>query len=611
MRLLLKQFYVWLRKGLRSEEQQLFEGNFNKDIKRLYSSGDFSQHSSLHAVSDEKLGEKLWNLRYFLEAWEETGLSRENKKERHLFKYKKDLAKSTRKVIHRALYAEAINLAKEIKRRAQDNKSIDFFRFIVNKELNDLSIVNTDEKVKTSQLIALTSNCLHLLKTINPDLKLPENIEKSFKKAAKAIVSFRTLKEKALSALSVSIAVVASVACGLFTGGFVYAFLVGTAFTALTGGIPLVVAIVLAVITGFIGFVVNARFFSKEIPEFLIKLTSLSRVTEYIDEEGKRAQLSRFKKYIYLPLAAIFSVTVGIASAAFCLAQYAHILVALPFLAMTEALPVILAVILAIAMTVIMFKAFVEVAPKLSFTRLWQSLKTFFKQMSLGKFGKYAFIATFVALGVFGLLMLSTGGLGILTAALGGSAIAAYFIVGTSFLGQLPFVILTVSNFCEIIGKLLWSIPQKVKALFRQTPTQLGETVEELSLSSKILKVLSGIMAWVVVPLFLIINALANGICLMLGKPSATEYVVGGAGALNSIAGNMVSNGNKEERSQADKVVIQSIKSAANNLNESSPRERMDRLKSLFFAKGGSQAPERSKLVRTSSVPSLRSVVSV
>ncbi|WP_218814220.1 hypothetical protein [Rickettsiella endosymbiont of Dermanyssus gallinae] len=382
----LKQLLSMMREGSRAEDSaekpsvialrkyMLFEGNFKKDIKRLYSLGHSSfQPSNLKSLSDKELWEKLCNLHCLLEAWEDSGLSRdnkenkENKKQRHALKYKKDLAKPTRRTIHKALNIEVINLADALKVREKDSDNV--------------------AVLSGNQLIDLTSQWLHALKIINPDLESPEDkdIEKRFKKAASAITSFKTLTQKFIAALSVSVAIIAGLACGFFTGGAIYALIAG----ALLPG----VVIPIVVIAGLIGFAVNVRFFSKSLPEFLVKLTNLSRITEFINEKGEREQFSNLKKYVYLPLAALFSVAVGISFAAFSLVQLAGMLVALPFLVAIGPLPIILAVVLAITMTIVMFKAFVELAPNLPFSQLWQSLKTTWKEMSFMKLLSYGYYA--------------------------------------------------------------------------------------------------------------------------------------------------------------------------------------------------------------------------
>lgn len=549
------------------KKYMLFEGNFNKDIKRLYSLGRFpSQPSSLADLSDEKLDEKLWerlqNLRCFLEAWEDRGLSRENKKERQAFKYKKDLAKPIRKIIHKALNTEVINLveavldkailAEALKRDTKNSANI----AVLTKQLIDAKRANEQIsgnrlKISGSQLIELTSTCLDTLKTINPDLKSPEDkdIEQRFKKAASAITSFKTLQQKILASLSVSVAVIAALACGFFTGGAIYA-LIGS---ALLPGI----VIPIVVIAGLIGFVVNGRFFSKSLPEFLLKLTNPSRMTEFINDEGKREQLKGFRKYVYLPLAALFSVAVGVSFAAFSLVQLDVMLVALPFLAATGPLPIILAVVLAITMTIVMFKAFVEIAPKLSFSQLGQSLKTAWKEMSFMKLLSYGITLAVCGMGIFGLFMACYTGFPELLKIFGHST--AIFVLVTSFVGQLPFNMLTVSTFCKEMGNFLLGIPEKIKSLFRPSP-ESSEVAEKSALFSKIARAGLDFIGWIAMPVLLIINAVANGAGLLSGQPSIPKYVAGAAGALNSISGNLVRGSDTQERSQADVIAIQKLK---------------------------------------------------
>ncbi|BBB14575.1 hypothetical membrane spanning protein [Candidatus Rickettsiella viridis] len=561
------------------KKYMLFEGNFNKDIKRLYSLGRFPfQPSSWEDLSDEKLDEELWgrlhNLRCFLEAWEDSGLSRDDKKKRHAFKYKKDLAKPIRKKIHEALNIEVINLVEKVLSKAvlaeelkEDTKNSENI-VVLNKQLTDIKtdIKRANAKVSGNQLIELTSKCLDTLKTINPDLKVPEgkDIEQRFKKAANAITSFKTLQQKILASLSVSVAIIAALACGFFTGGAIYA-LIGSAL--LPG-----VVIPIVVIVGLIGFAVNARFFSKSLPEFLLKLFNPSRITEFINEEGDLKQFSNLKKYVYLPLAALFSVAVGISFAAFSLVQLSTMLVALPFLAATGPLPIILAVVLAITMTIVMFKAFVEIAPNLSASRLWQSLRTAWKEMSFLKFLSHGITLAVCGIGVFGLFMACHMGVPTLGTIFGGPA--SIFVFVTSFVGQLPFNVLTVSTFCKVMGNFFLGIPANVKSLFRKEPTQLSEAAKKSPLLNKIASAGRDIITGGA----MLINGVANGATLLSGTPLTSKYIAAGAaGALNSISGNLVSSdSDTQERSQADEIAIQKLKGSLESQESESEASKAD-----------------------------------
>lgn len=571
-----KQLFYGMREDSRAEsfakkpsvitlkKHMLFEGNFNRDIKHLYALGRSSyqpSHLKEEDLSVVELWEKLGNLHCLLEAWEDSGLNRTNKKERHALKYKKDLAKPIRRMIHKALRMEVINLAevvliKALKDHAEDGRNI--------VELSEqLAAVEANEKISGSKLIELSSKCLQSLKIINPDLKSPENIEQRFKKAASAITSFKTFRQKILASLSVSVAIIAALACGFFTGGAIYA-LIGSAL--LPG---LVIPIV--VIVGVIGFAVNGRFFSKSLPEFLLKLFNPSRITEFINEEGERKQFSNLKKYVYLPLAALFSVAVGISFAAFSLVQLSTMLVALPFLAATGPLPIILAVVLAVVMTIVMFKAFVEIAPKLSASGLWQSLKTAWQEMSFIKFLSHGITLAVCGIGVFGLFMACHMGVPTLGTIFGGPA--SIFVFVTSFVGQLPFNVLTVSTFCKVMGNFFLSIPAKVKSLFRKEPVQLSEAAEKSPLLNKIASASRDIITGGA----MLINGVANGATLLSGTPLTSKYIAAGAaGALNSISGNLVDDNDTQERSQADKAAIQALKGSLVSDNNTQERSRAD-----------------------------------
>ncbi len=144
--------------------------------------------------------------------------------------------------------------------------------------------------------------------TIQESQKLLAGIEAAVKskQVKKVLTSFKTAADKALSRVSVFLSVLAGLSCGIVTGGCIFLLLIGA-----TVGAPLGVAIVVGTIVFMAGFSVNFNFFSYAILEFLLKFAKSGGITEFIDQDGKRVQLSNRKKLLLVP-AAVLSVAVGV-----------------------------------------------------------------------------------------------------------------------------------------------------------------------------------------------------------------------------------------------------------------------------------------------------------
>lgn len=247
------------------------------------------------------------------------------------------------------------------------------------------------------------------------EIKIKIKIEK----IGHAISSFLTpnKKKKFLKYTGILLAIIASLACGLTTGGAIYllgpsllafgislgmfTFLVGLTFNRSLIGIAvslvcslamggviyslglllapslalLLSAIFLGGLTGLFGFTANFAFFSKNFPEFLLSLVKKGSISEYIDIHGKRKQFSATYKYLLTPLVIFASLTVGAGTTALTyitiLSLFAKLATLLPVLAIIwPPLPVILAVVLAaavgIALTVAVMTASLEALKKVA-----------------------------------------------------------------------------------------------------------------------------------------------------------------------------------------------------------------------------------------------------
>ncbi|WP_342146485.1 hypothetical protein [Rickettsiella endosymbiont of Aleochara curtula] len=259
-------------------------------------------------------------------------------------------------------------------------------------------------------------------KTIDPGFSLDnnENTQKQkIEKIGLAISSFLTpnKKKKFLKYAGILLAFIASLACGLTTGGAIYllgpgllafaislgilTLLVGLTFNRSFTGIAialvcglamggaifslglllapglglLVSAICLGGLTGFFGFTANFGFFSKNFPDFLLSLVKKGGISEYIDIHDKRKQFSATYKYLLTPLIIFASLTVGAGTTALTYITISSLFVKLALLLPVLAiiwppLPVIIAVVLAAAvgtaLTVAVMTASLEALKKVA-----------------------------------------------------------------------------------------------------------------------------------------------------------------------------------------------------------------------------------------------------
>lgn len=297
-----------------------------------------------------------------------------------------------------------------IKQKIEDivsNKQ-DFLSFILDhiKSLNDFENDRRAE-IEKNKVPSLIEN-------------QPEKTESSeVQKIGNAISSFLTpnKKKKFLKYAGILLAFIASLACGLTTGGAIYllgpgllafaislgilTLLVGLTFNRSFTGIAialvcglamggaifslglllapglglLVSAICLGGLTGFFGFTANFGFFSKNFPDFLLSLVKKGGISEYIDIHDKRKQFSATYKYLLTPLIIFASLTVGAGTTALTYITISSLFVKLALLLPVLAiiwppLPVIIAIVLAaavgIALTVAVMTASLEALKKVA-----------------------------------------------------------------------------------------------------------------------------------------------------------------------------------------------------------------------------------------------------
>lgn len=368
--------------------------------------------------------------------------------------------------------------------------------------------IPTDESTKKNQQIAV---------------KLKAAIK--FKKVKKVITGFKTAGSKVLSGVGFFIALIAGLACGVTTGGLILLLLTGF-------GVPLVAVALVASAVAMAGFYANFRFFSKTIPDFLLKL---GRIAGYIDENGKRLPLSGIKKSLLLPIASLVSACVGFSVGAFTYTTVIGLLAGLAVI--WPPLPILLAGILTagigLAMCIVMFSAFARaLQTPFSFVQLGKVFSKAWRELTWKKGIGYVIKAAIIIFALLGLGCLCFTGAAGLVPLIG--VIAAKCICAASLIGQIPFTIQTVSNFCDFVWNKL-----------------IGKAI---SLSAN-----EGFLSQVREYLSLALNALGNA--ALVFKLTIQGCVSGAACFLNSLAGNLINGDDKELviRNKADNSIIQEL----------------------------------------------------
>lgn len=516
-----------------SDKRKIF---YNYISNRVFDLSNFPPER----VTEEKLVTSLWNLKAFLVAWEDSGLCRKADNElRHAIKSKKDIDKSIRRAIHAELIAEALRVCKESYVFYGKKLSVDFS--IADKTPNEICL----DKL---------SDAIELLSSNKPqeDIK-PKGIEQIFKKAAKAISSFKSFSDKLLQALGVFIAFLAALACGLTVGGCAYLLFMG--LTPVTFFLmPLIPAAIISIIGASIVFGVNFSYLYKSIPEVLLSAAKMGGITEYIDPEGKRAQLSRLKKILLLP-AAIVSFAVGVSMMAFTATNFISILAGIiPALALSAAppfLPILLGILivgLGVALSILMFKGFVWLLQKPLIKLAKQALDHMKKLFFLGWLGLSIKLLIF-GLSVVGIYALYFAGIPILVPFFGPAAV---LIGWASFFGELPFTLMVVSQLCDLVGSFLANNAIKIFN-FCFTRQNVAEQLEDTSTQEKTsFKLVIGIF-------FVTINAFLNAL-LVIGT-TIISLVATGACFVNSFASNLIVPNSEQEirRSKANDACLQAL----------------------------------------------------
>jgi hypothetical protein len=551
-----------------ANKESLLEGNFSGYITRLYELGIFLENNFVQTVksssketvaeadkrkrfynyiserffvpsnfppeqvTQKKLITSLWNLKVFLVAWEDSGLRGTADKElRQTIKFKKDIDKSIRRAIHAALIAEALRVCKEAYVFYGKKLSVDF---------------STTDKIPNEICLDKLSDAIELLSSNN---KPPEDIEQKFKKAAEAISSFKPTADKFLQGVGLFIGVIAALAVGTATGGFIFLLLSG--FGA---------SLVFSASIGFLMFIASSRanfpLFSIHSSKFLCSMARSGGITEFIDKEGKRAQLSTHKKYLLL-FGAFVSVSVGLSTAALTI-MFGTKLIAILFPMLAVMCPPLAGIIVgilvvgvAIGLSLVMLKGWVDFLQSQfslrdSLTRITDEIKALsFAQLSIYML-KLVLKITFIGFALFGLFFLCFTGIPSLVPALG--SVGSWIVGFASFIGDLPFTIITILAFCNSLSAFNFF------SRTEQINSREVEKTETSSLSDKssfFMRIFNGSM--------LVINAIGRSIQVFNG--SIVSAIAAAACCISAFAGTLIKQDDKEKnaRRKADGDCKQSL----------------------------------------------------
>ncbi|HEY2566395.1 MAG TPA: hypothetical protein VGH95_01620 [Candidatus Aquirickettsiella sp.] len=381
---------------------------------------------------------------------------------RQQMKFKKDINKSKRKLIHAGLFKSVYEILLEFKLEAKAVEEVGIEQLL--KELEQYA-----ERKKT--LMNVTKKFLKI-KKFKPSA---ENIEKNFLTASKAISAFSLWPDKLFYGCGFGIGLIAALACGLSTGGAIFVLLAGFS-------LPLGLVISLSLLIFLAGTRANFQLFSQHIPQFFKELRKTGGMTEFTDQQGKRLQLSKNKKFLLLP-AGFLSLSVGIAAAAITYLEGTKMIALIcPALAatcphLTVALLGVLAATLLIGLTIVMLRIFTDVLKsQFSWEDFKKNIQEKWQNITVTQFFVYTFKVLVMAAALFGLGYLDLTGTPTLAGLLGW--VAADAITLAAILGDLPFTLKTALAWCNS----LFNERNSNSNLTKDTKYYLGQIVEFLAL---------------------------------------------------------------------------------------------------------------------------------
>lgn len=465
---------------------------------------------------------KLTRLRKILLVWDDTALLREDasttdnqKKQRQLFKYKGQINKYDRRAIHVGLSALTLHL------------------------------------IAKETITAFNPSTIHdLINLVSQQIKNNERIDETkeqdeLEKIGLTIKSFQTpnKKKKLIKYLGILLALLASLACGLSTGGAIILLFPSLSITAF----------ILGGLIALFGFTANFGFFSQNFPDFLLSLFKKGGITEYIDNEGNRKQLSAVYKYLLTPLAVIASLTVGIGTTALTYFTILHLVTKLlPVLAIIwPPLPLlivgILAVSIGITLTVAVFTASLESLKKVAALNMgFKALCQHAYNNCIEWFKNLKNLKTHEKVGLVIMLLL-------IPIALAGLAYYRYTagVDLSIFIGIAGSIVMGVVAYIAQISFTCLSVNKLKNALIKPFSSTTQQTVENPNAKGLVKTVFSNI--WYVFGL--LVNAVGNSVLVYDG--SSVSVVGAVSCGLNSFTGNMSEpNMNQHKRNNATALLV-------------------------------------------------------
>ena len=503
-------------------------------------------HDVQHNI--QQLKNQLSGLAFFLTVWKDgaekddsnsSQESKANTKLRQEIKFKSTLDKDDRYAINIALQSIAFILCEQSERIVIKDKDKD-------KDL--INFIEQFKKLDTKALPEFISKQILELNKLETNLNLevshedPLDIQQEIEKIGAAISAFQTpnIKKKIIKYTGISLAFIASIACGAATGG---------AFFLLFPSLP-VLGFILGGLIGIWGFSSNFGFFSQNFPNFLLSFLKKGGISEYIDEKGKRRQLSALKKYLLIPLAAMASFTVGLGTVAI---TYTTVIALAGKLFVISALwpplfPIIagiLAAAVGITLTVAVLTATIE-AIKNSQNFSWENVKNTLNNLSTRQIIGYVFKGLLVIVGLLGLAYFRyVAGIDLSNiiqpiVGLQAAPIIAAIMGAIAYIPQGFFTVLSIQKLTRLFSSSenisqeeAASLPQ---SLYSRTKSRITKTYKSISLIG---------------------NAFGNAVLVVVDSISALS-IFGAIGCFfNSWSGNLVEPPkNQQARSQATQLLI-------------------------------------------------------
>ncbi|WP_342220776.1 hypothetical protein [Rickettsiella endosymbiont of Miltochrista miniata] len=494
-------------------------------------------------VTKESLCTRLWHLQSFLTAWEDPELHKqEDKKLCQAIEHRSNIDEYFLELIYAGLIAEVARTYQEVN------------NFLAEKKLSEF-----DLKKGLREHLA---DCIRSLKSQTPD-----NIGQIYDEAAKAIASFTPSADKFLHGLGLFLGVTAALAVAAATGGFLFLLLSGV-------GASLAFAASMSVLMFLANFGANFRLFSIHSTKFLCAMAKSGGITEFIDKEGKRAQLPISSKCILL-FGAFVSFAVGLSTASLTIMFGVELVAKLfPMLAVGAfSFPGIVIGILVfgitIALSFVIFKAWVHFLQSPFFLWLENGLKRIFNEikalpltqipnyifkgiqalfkrifaLSFIQILSYIFKAAFISFALFGLFFLCFAGIPSLVPALG---LTASWITGlAAFIGDLPFTVITMCAFWDSLSAFSVSMVNFFSRT-EQMPLETEDQRSSLPNNNLFMRIVNALM--------LLVNAIGRSIQVFNG--SIISAIAAIACCFSAIAGTLIKQDKHEEhiRDKASKA---------------------------------------------------------